>query len=511
MPDVTLPRVHGLLSRYGWLAAIAVIYLYLFPYYPRLQSANELPRVYLVTAMVDDHTFAIDRGVSRWGGTSDLAKHGGHYYANKAPGSSLFAAPLYAAVRWGLGEPSFAVTLWLCRISTGVIPSLAFLWLLYGFLQRYIPEHEPCRLTLIAYALGSLALPYSLLFYSHQLSAVCIGTAWILALDVADRRRGLGAMAVAGFFAGAAPLVDYQAAFAGAPVAVHVIARMHGSRFSLVEGVRACLIAAVSALLPIAVLLYYHWACFGSPFATGYDFAVTYGADHDHGLLGMTTPTWKAFVGTLFAPDNGLFALAPWWLLAIPGGVILWRSGERGTVAVAAAVAGVFIYFISSIGFWRAGWEVGPRYLAAMQPFLLPLVCRAIASSSKQPVTAGIASGMIVAAVAIYTVATATLPYWPDAIRNPLFDVAFRLLADGAVAPNVGRWCGLPGVVGIVPYLAGVTVLVGWAIGSASHVRSAVLAAAVGLTVIAGLSFAPSNTVASDRIYQRTLYPAVMP
>ena len=51
--------------------------LYVFPYFPGIRSANELPRVYLTQAMVDDGTFAIDRGVARWGTTADVAAGGG--------------------------------------------------------------------------------------------------------------------------------------------------------------------------------------------------------------------------------------------------------------------------------------------------------------------------------------------------------------------------------------------------------------------------------------------------
>ena len=120
-----MPDLRQLVARAPWwLIAIAAAYLYVFPFYPRLQSANELPRVYLVKAIVDDHTFAIDHGVQRWGRTSDLAQWGDHLYSNKAPGSSLLAVPAYALVRWIAGEPSFTVIIWICRIVTGVIPTL---------------------------------------------------------------------------------------------------------------------------------------------------------------------------------------------------------------------------------------------------------------------------------------------------------------------------------------------------------------------------------------------------
>lgn len=508
--DAPFARVRRVLTRYGWLAAIAVIYLYVFPYYPRLQSANELPRIYLVTAIVDDHSFAIDRGVARWGPTSDLSAHGNHYYANKAPGASFVAVPFYAAVRWTLGEPSLAVAMWLCRVTAGILPSVAFLWLLYGFLDRYVAQPEIRKLTLVAYALGSLALPYSLLYYSHQLSAICIGAAWIFALDVADRRRRLRYMALAGLLAGAAPLVDYQAAFAGIPVAVHVVLRMRKSHFRAGEIARAVAAAGASAALPIAALLYYHAICFGSPLATGYDYAVTYGSDHDHGLLGMTVPTWNAFVGSLFRPDNGLFALAPWWLFAIPGGVVLWRSGQRGTVMVAAVAAAFFTYFISSIGFWRGGWQVGPRYLTAMLPFQLPLVAAALAALRRRPMVLGVASGAIVAAVVIYVAAIATLPYWPDSFRNPLYGVTFRLLADGGFAPTLGRWFGVPDSVAIAVVFAVAAWLVVGAIRRASNPVGAVLAVLCGGALVAAFSLAPSGPDAATRAYVHTLLPAVM-
>ena len=214
------------LERYGWLAAIAVVYLYVFPYFPRIHSANELPRAYLVKAIVADHTFAIDRGVAAWGATADVSPSGGHQYSNKAPGASLLAVPAYAAVRAVAGEPSLAATIWICRVFAGIAPMLAFLWLLWGFLVRFAPDPDIRRLVLLAYALGSLAMTYSILFYSHQLGAICAASAWILALDVVDGRRGRWAMAAAGLLAGAAPLADYQAAFAVVPVAVHVLARL---------------------------------------------------------------------------------------------------------------------------------------------------------------------------------------------------------------------------------------------------------------------------------------------
>src|SRR5688572_11814195 len=97
-------------------AVLAFLYLYPFPYFEEMRSANELPRVYLTTAMVDEGRFAIDTGVARHGTTVDVSPSAGHHYSNKAPGSSMLAIPAYLALKaicspFG-AEPTLAQKTW---------------------------------------------------------------------------------------------------------------------------------------------------------------------------------------------------------------------------------------------------------------------------------------------------------------------------------------------------------------------------------------------------------------
>ncbi len=497
-------RLRSLLARHGWLIAIACAYLYVFPYFPRIHSANELPSVYLVKAIVEDHTFSVDREVQRYDWSPDLAAHNGHMYQNKAPGSSLLAVPVYAVVRWIAGEPGLEASMALCRIVTGVVPSLLFLWLLFGFLERFAPDPDIRRLVVITYALGSLAMTYALLFFSHQLSAVCAGSAWILGADFADRRRGLVALAASGFLAGAAVLVDYEAAFAIPPVAIWLIVRMW--RWPRVELLRAIAIAAVAAAIPLALLLDYHSRCFGGAFSTGYGHAVTYAKDHDHGLLGMTWPHLDALYGTMIAPDNGLFTLAPWLALAFPGAVMMWRRGQPGVAVMTLVVFAAFLWFVTSIGFWRAGWEVGPRYLTAMLPFLLPLVAAMLAALHDRPLALGAAAGLMIVGVVVYSLSSATFPYWPDPFNHPLFEITFRLVADGLFAPNLGSALGLPAWLAIVPFLAIVGWLVGRGIQRVCGLRGLAVAVGVALVAFAALSLVPHEGPSVDAAYGRIVH-----
>jgi hypothetical protein len=348
-------------------------------------------------------------------------------------------------------------------------------------------------------------------FYAHQLAAVCIASAWILGEGVADRSRGVRVMALVGLLGGMAPLVDYQTAFAGVPVAAYLIWRMRA--WPRRELARALAIAAAAAAVPLACLLYYHHACFGSAFATGYNYAVTYAADHEHGLLGMTYPTWVAIVGVTVSPAKGFFTLAPWWLLAIPGGVVLWRRGERALVVMVAALALIFFYFNTSLTAWHAGWEVGPRYIVALQPFLVPLVAAALAHVRDRPVALGVAIGLVAVGVVIYATSTATLPTWPETIQNPLYEVTFRLLGDNAVAPNALGALGVRGVLGALPFLAGIAALVAAiAYQAGARWRSLGLALVIACAGIAAFALASPGAAAAQQAraaYARTLYPAV--
>ncbi len=510
-------RARQLLTRHGWLVAIAIAYLYVFPYYPRIQSANELPRVYLVKAIVHDHSFAIDNGVRRWGATADVSPYAGHQYSNKAPGSSFLVVPVYAVVNAIAGEPSLAVSMWLCRVVSGVIPSLLFLYLLASFLARYAPDDRVRRLVVVAYALGSMAMTFSLLYFSHQLSGICIASAWFLCIDVVERARGRAAMFGAGLLAGAGLLVDYQTAFAAVPVGIYLLVGLARSSRPPREVASLIGLAALGAAIPIAVLLWYHAVCFGSPLRTGYDASETFAHFHQQGFLGITTFRREAFWGSLFRPDNGLFVLAPWLLLAFPGAVMLWRrrgAADRATTVVAMSVIVILIVFVSMITFWRAGWSVGPRYITAMLPFMLPLIAIVLADAHArvtQPSwrTAwwpGLIAGSILAAIAIYSLSSATFPHWPDVYRNPLYEVTFRLLGDGAVAPNPLR--SALGAASIVPYLAIVGALAGWAILRAYGWRALAIGAVVAAIVIAAFSLAPRTGANGDRAYARTVLPA---
>lgn len=497
---------------------IAFLYLYPFPYFEAMRSANELPRVYLTTAMVDEGTFAIDTGVARHGATADVSPSGGHQYSNKAPGSSFLAVPAYLVLKGVCGalgcEPSLAQKTWAFRITTGVIPTFLFLLLLWRFLARHAPDEGARGAALAGYAAGSMALIYSILFVSHQLSAVCIAAAWILAVralqpeDAGEAAGGppLRVLAAAGFLAGAAPLMDYQAAFAGLPIAAYVVWGLVGRP---PRRWRALAVTALSSVPPVALLLVYHWRAFGHPLRTGYEASTTFAHFHQRGFLGMDKLRWEAFVGSTVAPDNGLLFLCPMLLLALPGFVLLARRRERWTLAVTASVAVLYLLFLSSLSFWRGGWQVGPRYVTVMLPFAMVPVAVALAAADRAPGWRGAlawagAVALVTTSIVIYALSAALFPHYPESFKNPVHELVLALLGQGYAPWNAGWLVGLRGAASLVPYLAAVGALVAIAaVPRRARLLSGLAGVALAGVIIALYGALPGGGAAARRSYAR--------
>ncbi len=472
-----------------------------------MRHANELPRIYLAMAIVDDASVAIDSGVARWGTTADVSPWKGHVYSNKAPGQSFLAVPAYLALKAIYaargGEPSLAVLTWTFRVFASALPALLFLILLWKFCARHAPAPETRRALVVGYALGTLAMPYSIQLMSHHLAAACIATAFFVSVWVIEDGLSEWWMLAVGAAAGAAPLVDYQAVFAGLPIAAYVgwkLLRAPPRRW------RALALAAVGAAPMIALLLLYHWAAFDSPLRTGYAASETFAHFHQKGFLGMDRFRVEALVGSTVAPDNGLLFLCPMLLLAVPGWWALARRKQHWQLGVTLAVAVIYLAFIASINFWRGGWQVGPRYITAMVPFMMIPVAAALSAAESRWVARGLALGAIVASIAIYALTCAEFPHWPEQFRNPFFEVTLRLLSDGHAPYNAGWLVGARGVASLVPYLLLCAGLVGWILLPARrHARSAALAIAVALAVLGAYSALPGGGAKADATYARVV------
>ncbi len=319
------------------VAVLALLFAWVFPYFPQVNNPNENVRIYMTVAIVDDHTFAINRIEQAWGYTNDKAVRDGRLYSSKAPGTSYLGVPVY----WLLTKithrstlpPALAlphtlslvlpghrarpppprplppidrtVVVYVLRLFTNVVPALLFAWFWHRFLGQRTRSPALREAVFFSTMAGSSLFAYSEVFASHAHNAFCTGAA-IMAVaavregDRAARRDGAepgvdrGRMALAGLFGAGATMFEYPAALASASVALWILATAAERRRGLL------LLAALSGALAGALALRHHRPAAAVAALTA---AMAYGA----------TLSWRSLQRLVFAGLGG----------AIPAGLVL--------------------------------------------------------------------------------------------------------------------------------------------------------------------------------------------
>jgi hypothetical protein len=163
-----------------WLlfALILLSHIYFLQIYPNFFPTNELSRLLLDSAVVDDHTFQIDRAILRYSDSEDKAEFGGHFYSDKAIGISLISLPFFLlmraiesllGIRFSTGE-----AIAFLRVFTITIPAILSLQLYLHFWKKLRPDLylAPEFLFLLLY--GTIAFTYSMQLISHYLMGLLL-------------------------------------------------------------------------------------------------------------------------------------------------------------------------------------------------------------------------------------------------------------------------------------------------------------------------------------------------
>ena len=443
----------GLRRHAAWLL-VAAAYLFASPYFERINNPNENVRIWATRAIVEHHVLAIDEVQREWGWVNDKAKTDRHVYSGKAPGTTFLGVPvlyLHTKLRHFVGwkSPDKAETTFWLRLFAVKLPVLAFLWAFARWVERATGSPRARDLLVGALGLGTMLYPYGVLFVGHALAAAAAFSAFML-LDLFDTDVAatppvaLGRLAAAGFFAGLTVLFEYQAALVAIALAVYAVARARG---------RAAAFAA-GAVPPAVALGAYHTALFGRPWRWPYAYIENPGfaaAHHSAGFHGLTLPHLAAFPSALVSPAYGLFAFSPVLAVGVVGAVLLWRRGPQRYAVLVAAIAVTMILFLSGMQNWRAGWCVGPRYIAALVPFLLlPLVKLWPAYATRWWAPA-LVVGLTIPSIFLNVISGAVYPHYPEQFDNPVFDLTLPLLGAGYAPYGLGWLLRLRGAWAMVP------------------------------------------------------------
>lgn len=455
-------------------AALLLCFMYAFP---RWADWNQNSRFDLVVAIVDHGTLSIDCCVDN---TGDYAEFEGRTYSDKAPGLSFLAVPVYAvfevltrlppieasllrlsqgeALKGTLRETGTGLLLDKIRFFLGLVmstllvvavPSALACVALFFFLRRWT-EGRGARLAVTAaYALGSIAFPYSGNFYAHQLAAALLFAAFVL-VSRESRRWTRAEIAATGLLLGWAVICEYPAALIAGAIGAMFAARLAPKR--------DLLWAALAASLPLLLCAGYNFAIFGTPLPVGYRYSALWQSRHAEGFVSLTYPRLPALWGLTFGPFRGLFLLSPVLLLAIPGVLRIWRSGRmRVELAVSVWAVLSFLAFNASSAMWWGGFAVGPRYLVPMLPFLAWPMVAAIDRPGATRIAFAVTFALSLVLVGGLTWAEQQFP--PDTIAFPWRDWAWPHLSSGNLARNAGMVVGLRGWRSLLPLLGGLAAI----------------------------------------------------
>ncbi len=462
-----------LIFRFRVEILLFLILLACYAYFPpRWADWNQNSRLNLTLAIVDDSSFQIDRFVAN---TGDYAKYNGHYYSDKAPGTSFLAVPVYAAIRPALqaapvqriieragssaafGETLrpdgsglatekvyFALVLMIVSFVTVAVPSALLGIVLYRFLALFnLAAGWRVVITLI-YGLATPAFPYSNAFMGHQQVAAMLFASFWIAFLIGQHRLSPRWSLLIGVLLGWTLITEYPAALIVAGVGLYLLAALPDRRW--IAG------AALAGVPPLALMMAYNYTIFGTVMPVGYKYSELWQAEHQSGFMSLAGPNREALWGITFGVHRGLFLLAPVLLIGLAGFVAWWRSGtHRRELAVCAWAVVSFLLFNGSSVMWSGGFGVGPRYLVPMLPFLAFGIGAFVATWGAQwwarvvPGITGVWSFLNVWAQAIGGQS------FPQYQPNPLLDYSLPELASGNVARNLGMALDLGGWASLTP------------------------------------------------------------
>jgi len=355
------------------ILVIAAIYFYQDPEF------NGNSRLDAVRAVVEQGKFTIDAYQAQpdWT-TGDRALYNGHYYTDKAAGSSLFAIPLYyllykTAVAFSISLTSSFIKHFLTTLVIGtsfVINGL----MMYQIALLISQSPRKSFLVALAVSLGTMLWPYSAVYYGHVPAAMflCIAFYVLLGMKKTSEKNIPSQFFWAGLWLGFAFITDYTTALAIAGLIAYALYVLRGRGWSNL--LRIGLEGLLGALIPLSLLFIWNFLIFGNPFTLGYSYyqmSQTRELGSLSGLLSLK-PNLSILYHITFDPQFGLFWQSPVLLLSLIGCIMAFRkSSHRIEVLISLYAIVTILLLNASIDVWWGGYAFGARYLIVALPFFV--------------------------------------------------------------------------------------------------------------------------------------------
>ena len=399
-------------------------------------GAGPMARMATIESLVERGTPVIDG--SSLATTPDKVLIDGHYYGGQLPFLQYAVAPLYCLMHrvFSLSFSSDARLVYaLMTVCTVGILSSLMLSLFFGMMARFGLGSSKALLAAAALGLGTLVLPYSIVFNAHLVAGALV----FFALYILFRGPGRFGALQMGLLTGAAAVIDPApgAAFSAALLLLFACSAGRRRRVLpfcagvIVPVVLHCFISlrSVGTVLPVN-LFPEHYAYPGSIFdGTSLSGVASHGS-----LCSFLTYCYHALFGM-----RGLFSYNPVLLFstaALIACAFSRRSGgkyrSRSIAILCASAAVVAVYLLKSVNY--GGWSYGMRFFVPVIPavsiYLGPFLAR-----RRRPVVRALFILALAVSVAVSLVG-ATNP-WSDLYigPNPVVNNVIMAFGNLAVRP----------------------------------------------------------------------------
>ena len=407
---------------------ILIFSCYVFFLHPN-PGDNVNSRLDLTAAIANENTTRIDRYHTN---TIDKAKINGHYYSDKAPGTSIWALPVAVIFRLrGTVSPESVWFRYVATIFVVALPAALAAVLVLVFLTHLTGNGIFSLAIALFYSLGTLAFPYSTMFYSHVLTASLALTAFypLFSARLKKDEPTPRIIALAGTLCGAMVITEYPSVITAGILFIYA--------FLTVRKKWNCIFFILGMLPFAAIVLIYNQISFGNMFTSGYlhEAMPDFNAGMAQGIAGFTLPEIKTFYGMLFSPGRGLFWESPFLVFSIPGWLFIFRRREYRLEAMIALAIVLEVLLISASAFMpEGGMAMGPRYLIPALPFLcIPIAFVPVRKTAVK----GLFLGLGIASIALMFIATMTDPQVLRGFDHPYQQFILEIFHAGYVRANL--------------------------------------------------------------------------
>ncbi|MEZ0494870.1 hypothetical protein [Sphingomonas sp. IW22] len=342
-------------------------------------NPNNAVRLFAAISIVEEGDATIDQFQHL---TIDKARFGQHFYLDKAPGMTLLAAPVVAAVDRVTGDRVAGKSL---SIGSGPFDRylIARQWAAAAAINATLLALAAVALmdtgrratgsigagafAALSFALGTPLWGWATTLFGHAAVASLLIIAVRFVTKGTDRDRSRYDAAIAGFALGLALLIEHTALLFAIPVGLFALWRMRMlGGAGAVRATGKAVVAGAAGLMP---LLAYNVAAFGDPFHLGYQSVVGW-EGMEQGLFGLTYPRLSLVSEILFGTHRGLLWVAPILLVAPIGILRAWRFGPRELAILASVGAVTAVLYNAAYVYWDGGNSTGPRHAMPAVTFL---------------------------------------------------------------------------------------------------------------------------------------------